>query len=93
MGRVILLLLLSGCASFDHDWKKTRPESVKPWLYVYALDVDLACRGFGAQAAAGHRINGCAVWKPVNCVIVLPYNPPAWLIEHEERHCMGEIHP
>ena len=92
MGRIILILLLSGCASHQYDWKKTRPESVKPWIYVHVIDPDLACRGFGSQAGATVRINGCAVWKPVNCVIVLPENPPKWLIEHEERHCEGWNH-
>ena len=90
---ILLSLLLSGCATLDYRWEQTRPPSMKPWLYVYALDADLACRGLGAQAAATARINGCAVWKPVNCIIVLPENPPQWLIEHEQRHCEGWTHP
>lgn len=88
----IIALLLSGCASFDLDWRHTRPASVRPWLYIYALDTDLVCRGLGADAATRHRINGCARWKAQGCVIVLPENPPAWLIEHEEKHCEGWTH-
>lgn len=53
-------------------WTQTLPASVKPWLYVYAADVDLACRMLGAQAIIGSSIYGCAQWKPANCIIILP---------------------
>ena len=55
-----------------YAWERTRPASLKPWLYVYALDVDLACRTLGMQSQAGHRINACAQWREANCLIILP---------------------
>lgn len=92
-GRWLFVSLgLMGCASYDYDWNQSNPPAPKPWAYIYALDTDLACRGLGAQAAAGVRINGCAIWKPSSCIIVLPENPPHWIVEHEERHCNGWSH-
>ncbi len=88
----LVAMLLQGCASMDYVWRQARPASVKPWLYVYALDVDAACRMVGAQAKTGQRINGCAQWKPVGCVIFLPESAPRWIVEHEERHCQGWSH-
>ena len=61
----------SGEAPF-YVWSQAHPPSIKPWLYVYALDVDLACRTLGLQPQAGHRINACAQWRPANCLIILP---------------------
>ena len=93
MGRVILLLLLSGCATTDqYQWKQTKAPSGKPWGYIYALDTDTLCRGLGSKASFALKIQGCSIWKPVGAVIVLPYNPPKWLVEHEERHAMGWDH-
>ena len=93
-GRWLFVCLgLMGCANYDYEWKQTHPPSLKPWAYVYALDVDLACRSIGAKAAAGKKITGCAQWLPVGCVIYLPENPPPWIVEHEERHCLGDTHP
>ena len=93
-GAVILLALYATAHAsiFDYDWHQTRPASVKPWLYVVVQDVDQTCREAGADATGLARINGCATWKPVQCVIYLPPNAPRWIIEHEERHCAGFTH-
>ena len=93
-GRALLLIFgLSGCASFGYQWEQTRAPSVKPWLYVTVTDTDFACRSAGADLERRlSRINACAQWKPIGCVIYIPENAPRWMIEHEERHCMGEQH-
>lgn len=91
-----MCVTLQGCSTtenaFDYRWTKTRPASVKPWLYVVALDVDAACRMHGARSAQGDRINGCAQWREFNCLIILPEGAPDWIRRHEERHCEGWSH-
>lgn len=89
---LVLFFLLAGCASYEYDWKRTNSASVKPWLYVTVADVDATCRSFGTPASTSRRINGCAQWKPVGCIIILPHNSPKWIKEHEERHCEGWVH-
>ena len=56
-----------------YEWTKTRPASAKPWVYLYVENVDAACRYQGADAVGNiERIGGCAIWHPVNCIIILP---------------------
>ena len=78
---------------FGYQWVKARPASVKPWLYVTVQDVDRTCREAGADATGLERINGCATWNPVGCIIYTTPNAPLWIVEHEERHCQGWDHP
>ena len=89
---VSICLLLSGCATDQYQWKQTRPPSEKPWVYIYALDTDTLCRGLGSKVSFALKIQGCSIWKERGCVIVIPENPPKWLIEHEEKHCEGWDH-
>ena len=90
---LLAMLFMLGCASMDYDWKQARAPSVKPWLYVKALDVDRACRTMGADPYKRlARINGCAVWRTEGCLILLPYDAPEWIVWHEERHCAGLVH-
>ena len=57
---------------FRYEWTKTRPASEKPWHYIYAADVDFACRITGADPHHKlQHINGCAVWRPAGCEIYL----------------------
>lgn len=91
---IIAALYLSGCASMDYEWKQERPASIKPWRYVVVEDVDRTCRELKqaeGQVALG-RNNACATWRPVGCMIYLPQNAARWIVEHEERHCMGWSH-
>lgn len=89
----LLIAVLEGCASIGDEWTKTRPASIKPWLYVKVAEADFVCRTLGADPRRRlGRINACATWQPVNCVIYLPENAPAWLIAHEEKHCEGYSH-
>jgi len=92
-GVLVVIIMVSGCATFDYVWWKAWPESVKPWVYVTALDVPLACHtlGFDPDRTKG-RINACAQWRHEGCLVVLPSDAPRWLIEHEERHCEGWVH-
>ena len=77
----------------DYEWVQTRPASAKPWFYVSVEDVDTTCRLLGSDPQRKlSRINGCATWKPQGCEIYLPQNSPAWIKEHEERHCAGFTH-
>ena len=56
-----------------YEWIKTREASKKPWVYLYVNDTDVACRYLGVvQTSHRRRIEGCAVWKLENCMIVLP---------------------
>lgn len=61
----------TGDAPF-YTWTQVRPASVKPWLYVRVNNVERACGEYGIVQEAGQSINGCAQWKPVNCIIILP---------------------
>ncbi len=92
---IILICLLAGCAApgFDYAWTQARPASVKPWLYITVADPDRTCRAIGTSSLYLGSIAACATWKPVGCVVYLPKDAPRWMIEHEERHCMGEVHP
>ena len=93
---LFLLFLLGGCATqsgFDYAWTKQREASARPWFYVKVADPDTVCRMLGASTMYLGRINACATWKPQGCVIYVTANAPAWIIAHEERHCMGWGHP
>ena len=89
---LLMLLLLDGCASFGYDWTQAHEPAPKPWQYITTERADAICRKSGAHVRDGERVLGCATWYPTGCVIVLPPNAPAWLREHEERHCNGEVH-
>ena len=78
---------------FDYDWQQTRPASAKPWFYVKVQDTDRTCRAIlGTNASAMERINGCATWQPTHCIIYITPDAPRWIIEHEEKHCLGFTH-
>ena len=56
-----------------YDWSRTRPASVKPWVYLSIDNPDEACRYMGVAATrADSTINACAIWMPKNCIIILP---------------------
>lgn len=54
-----------------YEWQKARPASLKPWLYVRVSDTDTTCRSMGVQASGTRHIDACAIWQPVNCIIIL----------------------
>lgn len=71
------------CQGFSHpiqknpiltsQWFKARPASLKPWVYVYVEDTDDTCRILGADPTNSiERIQACSIWKPANCIIILP---------------------
>ena len=89
----LILFAVTGCASMDYDWQHTRPASVKPWLYVEVKDPNRTCNDLaGALAQRDRNTIACSQWRPVNCIIYLTPNAPAWIVAHEERHCEGWIH-
>ena len=90
---IILAFFLDGCTSLDYDWKHTKLPSPQPWVYIYPEDVDAACRAAGALTVGFERILGCATSSSSGCTIYLPKRAPAWIIEHEEKHCLGWTHP
>jgi hypothetical protein len=86
-------MCVSGCASFDYEWKQTRPASFKPWFVVTVSDPDATCRHVGTDTQGRNgRIQACAQWKPQGCTIYVGKDAPAWLISHEEQHCEGWTH-
>ena len=88
----VAIVALSGCASLDYDWQRTRPAAPKPWATVYVADVDAACRAVNARTTQGERILGCAQYRADGCTIFLPHGAPAWIAEHEAHHCDGFTH-
>ena len=87
------LLVTMGCATMDYRWQQTRPASAKPWFYVTVADADFTCRTLGADPERSlARINACAQWQPVGCTVYVPENAPRWIVEHEEKHCLGFTH-
>ncbi len=57
---------------FIYEWKQTRPASAKPWVYAQVGNPNEVCRLLGAISAGNNIINACAIWRPVNCIIILP---------------------
>ncbi len=92
---ILVCLFIPGCAApgFDYAWTQAREPSLKPWLYVVVSDPDRTCRDLGTSTLYLGRIAACATWKPVGGVIYLPKDAPRWMIEHEERHLEGWVHP
>ena len=62
----------AGGVPFRYEWKQTRPESVKPWLYVKVDDPNATCRALGTNFSKDGVIEACAQWQPINCIIILP---------------------
>ncbi len=59
--------------AFVYEWVKKREASKKPWVYMYVDDPNHACRLLGmVQTASNVLIRACAIWRPENCLIVLP---------------------
>ena len=93
VGPLLLLFLLTGCASMDYSWQKPREAAPKPWFYVVVENPDAVCRPLlGARSSKVGRINACAAWGEQQCTIYLPRSASLWLIEHEEKHCEGYTH-
>ena len=87
MIRLALILLLSGCAAMDYDWKFTSaPIHPKQWRYVYLADARKVCQNYYPRAADACTVRGH------ECLMILPINPPRWLVEHERKHCEGWNH-
>ena len=55
-----------------YEWQKSKPASIKPWITIYVDNPNDTCQQFGAFSIEGHIILGCAIWKPINCIIILP---------------------
>lgn len=89
---IVTLALFTGCAGMEYEWVKVNEESPRPWSYLYPADVDWACRRVGASTVGMDRILGCAIPRSDGCTIYLPRNPQKWIVEHEEKHCMGWVH-
>ena len=83
---------LSGCATFDYDWKQTRLPAPAPWTTIIVADADAVCRGLGANAETGGRIIACATWSEQGCTIYLPPRAPQDIVFHERKHCLGFTH-
>lgn len=93
-----LVMILTGCATEAELASRTRPLAVSyPPTWEYRSDVQRACIQAGATYKAGDIIHGCAEWagklNPGRCTIIVPPNPPQWLVEHELLHCKyGAFH-
>ena len=97
-----LATCISGCAS-DRDLAAAYSEPgfvQKPIVRVYVKDPNVTCATLRIVPAAkeGALWLGCAdLYSKIDprlCTIILPHNPPQWLIEHEELHCLkGSYHP
>lgn len=88
---IALAVALSGCArTFDY-WYRTGPPNTEPYLHVYTYPdkVDALCRSYGAVQTG--PIPACTVRR--YRFFIFPYNPSAFLVEHEEKHRAGYDHP
>lgn len=86
------LILLSGCASMDYQWHRVHDPAPAPWLYVNVADPDAVCKQLGASGSGLSRIVACAQWTAAGCIVFLPIDAPAWVKEHEDKHCQGYSH-
>lgn len=96
-----IAFLLAGCLS-DHERAALYVEEgfvVKPIVRTYTTDPDAVCRRFGilTRIPDNTKILACAdPYSKIDsrvCTLILPYNPPAWLLHHEELHCLkGSYH-
>ena len=87
--RLLILLLLSGCASSHYEMVKVK--EVRSIVVAWNKAVPEAC---GPKLASeGYRIHGCAsVWQDQLCTITMLEDSPDWVIAHEFRHCFGWAH-
>ena len=91
MSNLLLALLLSGCASLGdgYEWTRSnRPSYPVQWYATGSVEgVHHLCRN--------SHDNACAIYGHWGCVIVAQMDEahtPAWLVEHERRHCAGWDH-
>ena len=96
--RFLLILLLAGCVT-ETDLARNAGTWAPdyPRVYVYTHDVAAACTAMGARYSSTDIVHGCSdAWGKVNykrCTIVVPPNPPQWLVTHEDLHCKyGNFH-
>lgn len=86
----VVLALLCGCAAPSYSWYKVRePYPKAQWRYLYTSMASYICRERVGNATQPHA---CATWHDHYCEMVLPPNAPAWMVQHEERHCLGWAH-
>jgi hypothetical protein len=74
--RYLLVLLLSGCGTFEANPKYSRV--VVTWDVVEEEQVSEKC-GFNATA--------CAKWRGNKCTIITPRETTMETLGHELRHC------
>jgi hypothetical protein len=96
--RFLVLFLLVGCASEAELAKSagTWAPDYEP-AFLFVEDAHITCLSLGARFKEGQVIGGCAdAWGRISksrCTVILPKNPPTWLIEHELLHCKyGSFH-
>lgn len=88
MRAALLCLLLTGCATFDYQWYREREPARTAYAWMQVADPDTLCRQLGVKDE--HRILACTDHD--RQIIVLPVNPPQWIVAHELRHKNGENH-
>ena len=94
----VLILGLVGCANMPDDrdergylwYNNAEPIPQSRWIYqthsVKKIAELCTVPNVGIKAlACVYRIGNL-------CLILLPPNPAAWLVKHEERHCEGWNH-
>lgn len=88
---VLVALAAIGCA--NEGWRKTHaPIANVRFIEAPGDIVQTICRNVaGSQYAIYY---GCAErdYLHETCWIYTEPDPPAWLVEHERRHCAGESH-
>lgn len=93
MKSLLALLLLSGCACLGdgYTWVRSdRPALPYRWQVVDQETLQARC-GY----RAGWTTNACARYLPGLCLIVAQESEadsPAWIVEHEKKHCAGFDH-
>ena len=102
-GVALAASFLAACASTDDAAWHDRPQHppLRPWhVEIDAAHLAAACRGVPvlaqdhADGDGTRRLMGCAVRLKRDdvCIIYTPPRPPAWVLEHEHRHCAGWDH-
>ena len=99
LAALVILSSLYGCASvFDYQWVKVReaiPLDRRTTVFMKASEVEAAC---GKQPRVSiHTITNTVACAKISTVlnwgvIILPFDAPQWMIEHENRHLEGEEH-
>jgi len=85
MRYLVLLLLLTGCAS---DMVKLREVSSVKITWIKQAPKNCGT----ASVAKGDQIHGCAQVGAEACVIFMAEDAPDWVVAHEIRHCFGYMH-